>query len=213
MVKNGIVDNLPRLCDKEGVKLQKVADVYAEVSFCTQCPEFVEYHKFAPVCHGNGDRGLMIIGESAHKPSIDAGKYYAHGSMRSLLNGVVDLERDCYLSDAIRCDKQFCSVKGKKTLDKVASRCCGSFLFREIALLQPKVIVAVGRVAFECLTGITGDYVSRQNDGKKYFVKNHCIPVHPVIHPSNANRMYGKVPWQQEDAYTKSVVQIVRSCL
>ncbi|WP_245732572.1 uracil-DNA glycosylase family protein [Propionispora vibrioides] len=153
----------------------------------------------------------MIVGESSHKPSIDAGRYYANGSVRSLLAEVVDLERDCHLSDAIKCDKQFCSVKGK-TLNRVAERCCTRFLSREIALLQPTAIVAVGRIAFEFLTGITGGYVSRQNDGKGYFVADHRIPVHPVIHPSNANRMYGRVPWQIIP-YAESFAQIVRDCL
>ena len=186
-------------------------DLFSEVSACRQCREFSQHHKFAPGCHGSGGRGLMIVGESSHKPSIDAGRYYANGSVRSILGGVVDLERDCFLSDAIKCDKQFCSATGK-ALDKVAMRCCTKFLSREIALLQPKAIVAVGRIAFEFLTGFAGDFVSRQNDGKRYFATNLRIPVHPVVHPSNANRLYGKVPWQQAP-YEESFVQIVRACL
>lgn len=46
----------------------------------------------------------MIVGESLHKPSIDANRYYDQGSVRALLEGVVDLDQDCYLSDAIKCD-------------------------------------------------------------------------------------------------------------
>lgn len=191
--------------------MDRVSALYSEVSACRKCAEFAEHHKFAPVCHGEGRLGIMIVGESSHKPSIDAGMYYAQGSVRSLLAGVVDLDRDCYLSDAIKCDKQFCSVKGK-TLDKVALRCGTKFLSREIALLQPRAIVAVGRIAFEFLTGVAGDFVSRQNDGKRYLAKASKIPVYPVIHPSYANMYYGRVSWQNVP-YAESFVQTVRNCL
>ena len=191
--------------------MNKVSTLYSEVSTCMRCAEFSEHHKFAPDCHGRGGRGLMIVGESSHKPSIDAGRYYAQGSVRSLLDGVVDLERDCYLSDAIKCDKQFCSAKGK-TLDGIARRCSSRFLSPEISLLQPKAIVAVGRIAFEFLTGVTGDFVSRQNDSRVYLETASLIPVHPVIHPSYANMYYGRVPWQILP-YDQSFAQIVQNCL
>lgn len=190
--------------------MNRVKELYSEVCACKQCPEFFEYHKFAPDCHGNGGRKIMIVGESPHKPSIDAGRYYDQGSVRSLLAGIVDLEKDCYLSDAIKCDKQFCSVKGK-ALDAVARRCCDKFLSQEIQLLQPKSIVTVGRIAFEFLTGITGNFISRQDDGKKYLVTGSNIPVYPVIHPSYANMYYGRVPWQNV-SYAQSFAHIVRRC-
>ena len=190
--------------------MDRVSALYSEVSVCRQCPEFTEHHKFAPGCHGKGELGFMIVGESSHKPSIDAGKYYAQGSVRSILAGIVDLDRDCYLSDAIKCDKQFCSAKGK-TLDRIAQRCSKRFLSQEISLLQPKAIVAVGRIAFEVLTGVTGDFISRQNDGRRYLSIGSKIPVHPVIHPSYANMYYGRVPWQSVP-YAESFVQIVWNC-
>ena len=189
-----------------------VTRVYSDVFECRQCPEFSEHYKFARDCHGKGNRGLMIVGESAHKPSIEAGRYYDQGSVRTLLAGIVNLDQDCYLSDAIKCDKQFCSAKGK-TLDKIAQRCARKYLFQEIALLQPTAIVAVGRIAFEVLTGIAGDFVSRQGDGKRYFAITQNVPVHPVIHPSYANMYYGRVSWQQGISYQQSFVRIVEGCL
>jgi uracil-DNA glycosylase family 4 len=137
--------------------------------------------------------------------------YYAQGSVRSLLKDVIDLDNDCYLSDAIKCDKQFCSVKGK-TLDRIAERCTSRFLLNEISILQPKAIIAVGRIAFELLTGIKGKFISRQNDGKEYYVRASRISVHPVIHPSYANIFYGGMPWQQ-NSYDENFVQTVGKCL
>lgn len=192
--------------------MEKVTKIYSEVSGCRLCPEFSEHHKFASTCHGRGKRGLMIVGESAHKPSIDAGRYYDQGSVRSILGDIVDLDYDCYLSDAIKCDKQFCSAKGK-SLDKIAHRCSTRFLLQELALLKPEAIVTVGRIAFEILTGITGDFVSRQGDGRSYFTSNTHIPVHPVIHPSYANMYYGRVQWQQNSPYPQNFTHIVQSCL
>lgn len=186
-------------------------NVYSDVFSCRLCSEFSEYHKFAPGCQGGGGLGLMIVGESAHKPSIDAGRYYANGSVRSLLEGIVDLERDCYLSDAIKCDKQYSSAKGK-TLDGIAKTCSSRFLSQEISLLQPKSILAVGRIAFKILTGFTGGFSSRQNDGNVYLETTSRIPVHPVIHPSYAAVHYGHVPWQSLP-YDQCFVQIVQNCL
>lgn len=191
--------------------MDSIKALYSEVYSCRQCAEFREHFKFAAKCHGKGYRKLMIVGESSHKPSIDAGRYYDNGSVRSLLMGVVDLDWDFYLSDAIKCDKQFCSAKGR-LLDNVAKRCCSKFLLKEVNLLQPRAIIAVGRIAFEFLTMSTGNFTSRQNDGKRYLAIGTSIPVYPVIHPSYANVFYGRVPWQNVP-YGYSFIQIVRGCL
>ena len=191
--------------------MSSVTDLYYEVSACRTCQEFSSHYKFAPGCHGKGGKQLMIVGESSHKPSIDAGRYYDQGSVRWILADVIDLDRDCFLSDTIKCDKQYCSKKGK-SLDKIAERCATRFLIKEFNLLKPQAIIAVGRIAFEFLTGNSGSFASRQSDGTTYYEKTSRIPVYPVIHPSYANMFYGLVPWQNVP-YNNSFIDTVRRAL
>lgn len=191
---------------------QSVQRLYEEVLQCEVCPKFTARYRFAPHCHGQGRLGIMIIGQCPSQGSVEAGRYYNQGSMRGLVQGILNLDRDCYLSDVIKCDTTYSTIRGNAESD-LASLCGSRFLKREIELLRPHRIIAVGKHSFEYLTGVTGGFTERQNDGRDYYYTGADIPVHPIIHPSHANQFYGRVPHQTQQTYSDNVRQILRDCL
>jgi uracil-DNA glycosylase family 4 len=61
---------------------------------------------------------------------------------------------------------------------------CRVFLDKEVALLQPKVIVALGSMALKQLTGMSG---MMKNHGQSIVSIRYKVPVIPVLHPSPLN--------------------------
>lgn len=170
---------------------EKLIALHDNISKCKACEFFKEYWRFPPETHGNHQAGVMVVGESSYRNSIEAGQYYSAGVLRNTLAGTVDLEQQCYLTDVVKCDKSYLDTKEQL---EAAALHCRHFLLEEVEAVQPKVIIAIGELAFRSLTGISGAFTGRQDDDKQYSYKN--IPVIPIIHPSYGNVHYGKKTWQ-----------------
>lgn len=181
--------------------------LHQTIAGCRACNFLKEYWRFSQESHGQCEAGIMVVGESSYRPSIEAGEYYASGSLRSTLSGIVDLDRECYLTDLVKCDKGY--LNAKDYIEAAATN-CHQFLEKEVELIKPTVIIAVGEMAFRYLTGITGQFSGRQGDGQQYVYKG--IPVVPIVHPSYGNVHYGKKPWQTT-GYHDSVRRIFAQAL
>jgi uracil-DNA glycosylase family 4 len=173
------------------------SSIYQDVLDCEACNCFEAKYRFALNCHGQGGLGIMLVGLCPSRASVEAGRYFNQGSLRTLAEGILDIDEDCYLSDVIKCDTEYSTVQNN-ALDSLAQKCGDLFLHRELNCLRPNVIVAIGRVAFEYLTGIDGRFSFRQSDGIEYHTQHLNIPVYPIIHPSYGNIHYGRAPHQQQ---------------
>lgn len=159
--------------------LPALEKLFVEIDQCKDCHELEKHIKFPVYCHGNRTSGIMLVSEGAYLPSIQAGRYFERGFLRS---AIPDLEAHCYLTDVIKCD----SCKKKTTT--LADRCM-HFLVDEISAIQPKAILAVGSMPFEKLCGkFYGSFIELHGQRRKFHYKD--IEVIPLIHPSRANIYY-----------------------
>ena len=164
--------------DKKLTNEQTLNDLLIKWSQCRDCPELKSHIQFPAHCHGTFSSGIMLVSEGAYLKSIQAGRYFTRGFLR---DAIPNLEKYCYLTDVIKCDS--CGVKSKT----LAGRCFDK-LIAEIVLLRPKVILAVGALPFEVLTGMNGPFISRHGMRKSFYCNG--IEVVPLIHPSRANVYY-----------------------
>lgn len=182
--------------------LEELVVLHDNIAECQACKFLKEHWRFPKETHGNDKASVMLVGESAYRPSIEIGQYYSAGALRSAVSGVVDLEHQFYLTDLVKCDKDYLDTK--KYLE-VAAQNCYPFLVKEIEFINPKVIIAIGERAFRYLTGLTGNFTARQDDDQRYLYKT--IPILPIIHPSYGTVHYGKTTWQ-DIGYHNSVRKI-----
>jgi len=73
-----------------------------------------------------------------------------------------------------------CRPPGNRTPEKDETDTCEQFLFRQIKLIQPKVIVALGSPAFQCLFR-TKETITR---ARGEFRDWNGIPIMPTFHPA-----------------------------
>lgn len=97
---------------------------------------------------GKGRKGILIVGESpgttedkVGRPFVGASGVFLKGCLEEL---GIDMDRDCYLTNAFHCKPQ--GVKNKTNLEKW-SRCCKQRLDDQIKGVNPKLVFVLGATA------------------------------------------------------------------
>ena len=129
---------------------------------------------------------IMIIGQNPGRDEVSKGEPFVGISGKffdSSVLAILKLKReDLYISNTVKC---FTPDNRKPFQVEIDN--CRYLLDKEIELLQPIVIIALGGPAFQQLTGMNG---IMKHHGKPIFSPRYKTFVIPVIHPSplNTNR-------------------------
>jgi uracil-DNA glycosylase len=182
------------------------SELQQDISACTQCVSFTGfgYWKFPASLHGNPNSPVWIVGADPRRINIALAqgqepRYWMGASRRNLRDPIEgryerQLEDLVYLTDAVKCQRP------SKTLPSEASgKCPPTWLAREISLLRPTGILALGDDASRALAGC-----SQQ-------VRECGASVIELPHPSPANgasisAKYGKSGWP---AYHSELLRIL----
>ena len=128
-------------------------DAVAERIRTTHCCQTLCPHRTHAVPgEGNAEARLMLIGEGPGATEDATGRPFV-GQAGQLLNSIleaIELRReDVYITNIVKCRPP----QNRKPLpDEIVA--CMPYLHRQIALIRPKVIVALGGTAGEALLGV-----------------------------------------------------------
>ncbi len=149
------------------------------VQACTQC----ELHRSrTQTVFGVGDRqaNLLIVGEAPGAHEDRQGKPFV-GRAGQLLNSMlqaIGLNREqVYIANILKC-----RPPNNRDPKPEETRTCTPFLERQVALLAPKVILAVGRIATHYLLNTTSSMGRLR--GKRYQFRDTEIPLIVSYHPA-----------------------------
>lgn len=154
---------------------------------CTQCPLCQTRHN---VVFGVGpeDAEVLFIGEGPGEQEDLKGEPFVGPAGRLLdeMLTIIDLSREtCYIANIVKCrpphnrDPQF-----------VEQKCCGEWLQRQIALVDPAIIVCLGRIAATAL--IKDPFRITREHGQWFDVNGRrCMAIY---HPSALLRDPSKRP-------------------
>jgi uracil-DNA glycosylase family 4 len=143
---------------------------------------------------GNVCADIMLVGEGPgeHENMIGVPFTGISGCLLRVIGYRVglDIYRDTWLTNMIKCHP-----KGNRTPTEEEARFCGRFIEREIEIIRPKVIVAVGGVAMKYFIpdaesvgkarGMVFDYTTR---GRR---SSYVVPVIVTWHPAYVIRKTG----------------------
>ena len=129
---------------------------------------------------GNQNADWLIIGEAPGKDEDQQGEPFV-GRAGQLLNAMllaIGLKREqVFIANILKCQPP--NNRDPKAEEVV---CCESYLARQIALLQPKVILAVGRIAAQNL--LKTDTPIGKLRGEVHHFGETGIPVIATYHPA-----------------------------
>lgn len=152
------------------------------VADCRACALCAQREQAVP---GVGDlhADWLFVGEGPGEEEDLAGEPFVgqSGKLLDAMLAAIDLKRgaDVYITNAVKCHSPENHMPKQAELTA-----CGPYLKRQIALLQPKVIVLLGRVAAHAVLGEEGTLSGLRGKPFAYRDGERSIPVVVTYHPA-----------------------------
>lgn len=160
---------------------------------CSRCPLHANRHH---VVFGIGQEtaDIMFVGEGPGEQEDLQGEPFVGpaGKLLDDMLSIIDLDRrsNCYIANIVKCRPP----RNRDPMETEQDACIG-FLQNQIALLRPKILVCLGRIAAMRL--IREDYRITREHGQ--WVQKEGIWMTAIYHPSALLRDLGKRPETFDD--------------
>jgi len=148
-----------------------------DIGECTRC-KLHEHRKNIVFGEGNPRAKLVFIGEGPGAEEDATGRPFVGraGQLLDKIIAAIGLKReDVYIANVVKC-----RPPGNRTPERDEVGTCEQFVFRQIAVIRPRVIVALGSPAFQCLMR-TRDSISR---ARGEWRELDGVKVMPTFHPA-----------------------------
>ncbi len=129
-----------------------LAAIHNEIGDCTRCPLAYAGRRTVVFGDGDADARLMFVGEGPGADEDASGVPFV-GKAGQLLNNMIQamgLKRDeVYIANVVKC-----RPPGNRVPEPEEAETCDQFLLRQVDVIQPRVIVALGATAAMYLLGV-----------------------------------------------------------
>ncbi len=171
-------------------------DIEKRIAVCTACRLHSTRTNTVPG-EGNPVAGILVVGEGPGQNEDLQGIPFvgAAGHLLDRLLGKAGIHGrgQYFITNVVRC-----RPPGNRDPEDDEVRACAPFLREQIEIIQPKVIIAVGRFAACNLTlqfGTMGSLLAKRGLTYQSPDGSICISVIPIYHPSYLLRQgWGKTP-------------------
>lgn len=175
-----------------------------EIGDCKRC-RLSSDRKHIVFGEGNPHAELIFIGEAPGREEDIQGRPFV-GAAGKLLTRLIEkmglTRKDVYIANIIKCRPPMNRDPEAEEIET-----CSVFLERQVEIIKPKVIMSLGRIAAQALTGNAKVKITAMR-GK--FVEYKGIPLMPTFHPAYLIRN-PKDKWLTWDDAQKVVEHIKRT--
>jgi uracil-DNA glycosylase len=165
-------------------KREKFCQLRETALVCRKCPHLVAFRHQVVFGVGNPDAELMFVGEAPGADEDLQGEPFV-GRAGELLTRIIQTmgfsREEVYIANVLKCRPDMPPDKSGNrppTAEEMAT--CLPYLREQIALIQPKLMVALGGVAIRGLLGLDQPMKSLRGRWQEFA----GIPVMPTFHPS-----------------------------
>lgn len=148
-----------------------------DIGDCRRC-KLHEHRKTIVFGEGNPNAKLVFIGEGPGAEEDATGRPFVGraGQLLDKIIAAIGLKRDdVYIANIVKC-----RPPGNRTPERDEVDTCEPFLFRQLAFIKPKIIVALGSPAFQCLAR-TREPISRARGEWRDL---NGVRLMPTFHPA-----------------------------
>jgi DNA polymerase len=171
-------------------KPEGLVAIREDIGDCTRCVLHKQGRKQIVFGVGNPEAELMFVGEGPGADEDEQGIPFI-GRAGQLLtnmitNGMGIKREDVYIANVVKC-----RPPGNRTPEREECDTCSQFLFRQIEVIQPKMIVALGAVAAKTLLGLNEpmarlrgqiyDFTTPKRAGAQSFDTKLVVTYHPAF--------------------------------
>lgn len=166
---------LPVIQDKD--KPAALKTIREDIGDCTRC-RLHKGRKNIVFGVGNVNADIMFVGEGPGADEDEQGEPFV-GRAGQLLNNMISAmglkRQDVYIANVVKC-----RPPGNRTPEKDESDVCGPFLLRQIEVIRPKVIVALGAVAAKYLLAINDSMANLRGHWYEFKGSKLAATYHPA---------------------------------
>ncbi len=154
----------------------------------------------APGAHGSNRTGRQFTGDASGNflfPALNRSGFANQAEAESRSDGLV--LKDMYITASGRC------APPDNKPSPAELNVCQPYLEREIQIIQPKVIVCLGKIAFDRILKIFQVRGLKFSHGALHSIQPSSLCLHPLhllcsYHPSQQNTLTGKLTAEMFDA-------------
>jgi uracil-DNA glycosylase family 4 len=163
---------------------QALKEVFAQAGACVRCQELAATRKNVVFGAGNADAELMFIGEAPGASEDERGLPFVGraGKLLETLLEEIGMERkDVFIANVLKC-----RPPGNRDPMPVEIENCREYLYRQVELIQPRVICSLGNFSTKLLrddpTGIT----RLHGQPEELTLGRRTVRLYPIFHPAAA---------------------------
>jgi uracil-DNA glycosylase len=155
---------------------RRLEELAAQIRVCTKCPLWQSRTLAVPGDGPTARAKVMIIGEAPGREEDESGHPFVGATGRFLdhvLEGTGIDRKDFFITNTVKCRPP----KNRTPRKLEVETCTSNYLFEQIELINPRLIVLLGIVAAKRMLGVKSIGEARgriiERDGRKYLVGYH----------------------------------------
>jgi DNA polymerase len=164
---------------------EKLVELYREVASCARCP-LAETRTKAVFGAGNADADLMFVGEAPGAEEDRQGLPFVGraGQLLSELLGEIGMSReDVFIGNVLKS-----RPPGNRDPLPAEIDACKPYLWRQIELIEPRVIATLGNFATKLLSGNPAGITRVRGTPQVHELGGRTVFLFPLLHPAAALR-------------------------
>ena len=176
---------------------EELKAVWQQAQGCTKCPQLASTRHTVVFGAGNADADLMFVGEAPGANEDQQGLPFVGqaGRLLETLLGEIGLAR----ADVFICNVLKCRPPGNRDPLPGEIDACQDYLFRQLELIEPRVVCTLGNFATKLLRADPGTGITRLHGREELRrIGPRTVRLFPLYHPAAA-------------LYTPSMLEILRT--
>ena len=163
---------------------EELKAVWRQAQACTKCPQLASTRQTVVFGSGNADADLMFIGEAPGSNEDKQGLPFVGqaGRLLETLLGEIGLKR----TDTFICNVLKCRPPGNRDPLPQEIDSCQDYLFRQIELIEPRVICTLGNFSTKLLRGDPTGITRLHGREEVRRIGPRRVRLYPIYHPAAA---------------------------
>jgi uracil-DNA glycosylase len=164
---------------------EELKAVWRQASACTRCPQLAATRQTVVFGSGNADADLMFVGEAPGANEDKQGLPFVGqaGRLLDTLLGEIGYSRaDVFVANVLKC-----RPPGNRDPLPQEIEACQDYLFRQLELIQPRVVCTLGNFSTKLLRGDPSTGITRLHGREEIRrIGPRNVRLFPIYHPAAA---------------------------
>jgi DNA polymerase len=160
------------------------AELEAQIRACVRCEHLVSFRSNVVPGVGNLDAAIMFVGEAPGADEDAQGEPFV-GRAGQLLNKIIQTmglrRQDVFIGNILKCRPNVDTPSGNRKPTAPEMQTCIPWLWRQIDIIKPRVLVALGDTAVK---GLVPDLTAGITRIRGQWLEFRGIPLMPTYHPA-----------------------------